>query len=1303
MEPELWELLETGESSDEIAAILRLGQPGVVPDGVRVIAQFGEIITVRMPRGAITEVRESAECASMKTAGAPLGPDIEFSIEAIAEAEPESPHDQRRPADLDVTGRGVVVGIIDWGLDFAHPDFRERDGSSRIIALWDQRRHPQPDSPQPYGYGRVHDREAINCALAADDPYAALGYHPADADVGCGSHGTHVASIAAGNGGAGGPVGVAPEANLVFVHLATWSGRHAAKLGDSVTLLEAIDFVSKTAGKRPCVINLSMGRHGEQHDGTTLVEQGLDAALRAVPGRAICQSGGNYFQRQIHASGQLRPGEKRTLTLEVAEADVTPNELEIWYSWRDTIDVEVRSPDGSILARAGIGERTSLSSGDREVGKLYHRAREPSTLDNHIAVFLYKNAPAGPWEVMLIGADIIDGRFHAWIERDAACPSCQSRFSAEDSDPSSTTGTICNGVRTIAVGAYNAHEPDEPLAPFSSAGPTRDGRVKPDLCAPGVSILAARSAPRAAAAERPLLTRMSGTSMAAPQVTGTIALMFEVAPRALRIEETHNLLLSSARKVSLENAERVGSGYLDVEAAVNAARQIGGIGVSSQPIVITKSVRNTEYTYEPHALSPESAGAIQKVAQAEPIRIIGEDKGEYEAATDTWVDNETEIWFPPRFDRESDAGEEAAESVVGIGESAVEADEAQALRPRFAHLADTAIFSGRSGWSSEAILGETLAGLRATTALSSAATLFETSLQDDSHDRFTIIGTPGAPLLAEPQPGDVICRRGEGCLSHASIIAGSDYWPREQVELAGLIAESYRSGVYVQVVEGGAFPHTSSECFARLLTDSEMRVPLDQMVLRPLRTAFGEGFEESLPARKDEPYIRWIQRSLNQVSGAGIVVDGILNPQTKGAIRRFQQGRALVADGIVGPITESKLIDAGAPAPPRRGGELPPISPAPPTTPPIKEITQQTVYGWGQYKRRVEELPADQQAVLKGVGDAIIASYQPGGRPVETVAVCGHADWDTPRNPKREQQMSDERARMVTQWLTDYVGQQPFADRIIWFERGIGSRQLKASPSTEENRRKNRRVEIYLNPEAICPDSPAKPPPKPPQKKGTLVVHVVFVEGTPVKQADVWLYSSPPYTVNDDHKKSDDQGFANLGSRDPGTYKVTANAPDAGYFSPSDFVSVRAGEQSTVRLVLKRMEHPDPCDCIKDINLDEKFLPYYDEACLPFLQARTFCPFAEVLTELLVEKIIHLFKQNPGWNWIVKLLGGEDVFVPKLCHLSSQQIEKMVDNYVLPKVYADIIRVCPRVTSKCLPEIEKAYFEWKLRTNKKCL
>jgi OmpA family len=132
---------------------------------------------------------------------------------------------------------------------------------------------------------------------------------------------------------------------------------------------------------------------------------------------------------------------------------------------------------------------------------------------------------------------------------------------------------------------------------------------------------------------------------------------------------------------------------------------------------------------------------------------------------------------------------------------------------------------------------------------------------------------------------------------------------------------------------------------------------------------------------------------------------------------------------------------------------------------------QRTVYGWGQYQREVQQLPPDQQATLADIGNLIKNSFQDMCPPVRTVEVQGHADWDTPRNPEREQHMSEERAQAATDWLKDYVGAS-IAEQITWDTKGLGATKLKASPTSEANRRQNRRVEVlaYYS-SASSPDS----------------------------------------------------------------------------------------------------------------------------------------------------------------------------------------------------------------------------------------
>src|SRR5258708_18942543 len=275
MGPDLFELYEDGKSDDEVAAIIRLGDFETLRARVRVVSQFGDIVTVRLTRRDVPLVSGASEVDGMIAGDSLLGPDLELESVGLPELSADTvlDTDERRPHDESSTGRGVVVGVVDWGFDFAHPDFRHADGTTRILALWDQRGGKQAGSPQPFGYAVLHDRDAINRALKEPDPYAALHYHPADADTGIGCHGTHVASIAAGSAGPNRPTGGAPEADLALVHNTPWDDSQSGRLGDSVTVLEGIDFIARTAGTLPWVINLSMGCHADQHDGSTLVER----------------------------------------------------------------------------------------------------------------------------------------------------------------------------------------------------------------------------------------------------------------------------------------------------------------------------------------------------------------------------------------------------------------------------------------------------------------------------------------------------------------------------------------------------------------------------------------------------------------------------------------------------------------------------------------------------------------------------------------------------------------------------------------------------------------------------------------------------------------------------------------------------------------------------------------------------------------------------------------------------------------------------------------------------------------------
>ena len=591
LDPSLSSTLEDGSVTVDV--LVKVENPDLSLPKLDIVSKIGQIITGSVRVEDLEDLRSNPNIISLKLARR-LHKELNFSVPEIRATQAQI--NAAIPAGTpSIDGKGVIVGIIDYGCDFKHNNFRNIDGTTRILALWDQNGGKTTLSPQGFPYGREFTQDLINQTLQTSEPYQHLAYQP-----GNGSHGTHVMDIAAGNGRATGRTGVASGASLIFVNIAHDDLTEETSFGNSKMLLEAADYIFKKAEElgKSAVINISLGTSGGPHDGSTLAEQGFDELLQK-PGRAIVVAAGNSWEQRSHASGEVNSTAPRSLAWEIKSGDSTDNELEIWYPGDRELGVILITPSGKRLGPVALGNNIPLIVGTTTSGRIIHQRQDPNNSDNCIKIFLETSLPSGEWKVELTTQDTRPVSFHAWIERDDRSQSTQSTFSEQDDNRSYTIGSISCGKSTIAVGSYLSGVPNFELSPFTSEGPTRDGRQKPEVSAPGQylnpywewGILAARSSSQSA-------TRMSGTSMAAPHVTGLIALLMQAAGRALSIDEIRDIVINNTRNNSPLGTNwhsRYGVGRVDGLSTILSqlpATPVNSLTLGSRDAIEEKSLNN---------------------------------------------------------------------------------------------------------------------------------------------------------------------------------------------------------------------------------------------------------------------------------------------------------------------------------------------------------------------------------------------------------------------------------------------------------------------------------------------------------------------------------------------------------------------------------------------------------------------------------------------------------------------------------------------------------------------------------------
>ena len=404
-----------------------------------------------------------------------------------------------------LTGKGVYVAVIDSGIDYFHPDFRNEDGSTRIAWMLDD--------------GIEYSREQINLALQQETRELAYDIVPVRDLSG---HGTHVTGIAAGNGRAseGRYRGVAFESDLIVVKLGNARPDGFPK---TTQLMEGVEYVKGKAEAegKPVAINISFGNNYGSHTGESLLESYLSQLANQWK-MSIVTGTGNEGNTAIHQEGRLATNQRVEVEWTVSTFETDYN-LQLWKNYQDAMDIVLIAPNGQEVLR--VDSNRQLKSQDvvetswqNTLIYLYLGMPSPySIYQEFYFAFLPQESyvDSGIWRIRIQGKQIKEGDYSLWLPSGGVLNQ-QTGFLNPSEETTLTIPSTTD--KLISVGAYDSRR--NQYASFSGRGFTWEtDRIKPDLVAPGVDVTSCGVGGG--------YQVRSGTSMAAPFVTGTAALLMQ--------------------------------------------------------------------------------------------------------------------------------------------------------------------------------------------------------------------------------------------------------------------------------------------------------------------------------------------------------------------------------------------------------------------------------------------------------------------------------------------------------------------------------------------------------------------------------------------------------------------------------------------------------------------------------------------------------------------------------------------------------------------------------------------------------